>query len=106
MCQQRDVHECGRELKEEVKKERLDWCIYPESLSGGRALGWGLGECERALGHVCELAGALVYWSRSWVACRAWPSEACFRTSLVGSFPRVPVGASPTLCRLLASWGS
>lgn len=57
MCQQRDVHECGRELKEEVKKERLDWCIYPESLSGGRALGWELGESSGRWATCVSLPG-------------------------------------------------
>lgn len=57
---ERDVHECGRELKEKVKKGETGLqCVYPKSLSGGRGHGAGEGVTAGSV-WACE---ALVYLS-------------------------------------------
>ena len=62
---QRDVHECGRELKEKWGWSGPDQCGCIQNLSGGRAWAGVLaGQWKRALGHECQLAGAL--------ACLSW----------------------------------
>lgn len=85
-------------------------CIHPESLRVLEgALGWAgvpAGSERRAGARVtaCEFAGAPVYLSRAW---RVRPG---LRTALEyfrgEVFPAPESRASPSFCRLWASWGS